>query len=442
MLKSLSINNVGPFRHLEFRLDPRLNVITGDNGLGKSLLLDLAFWAECGLWPRARATPSEPPPVKATIDWVLLGDDGKDAMRSAHYRPQVERWTRRTVEGEKRRRRPVVLYAMVDGGFAVFDQARAGEVMHEEDEDFKARRASLGNGYYILQSEDVFDGLKGEDGYVCNGLIRDWADWQYRRKVRFKALSKALKTLSADIGESIKPGRPRRVSSRDSRDIPWLEMPYGGIPITQASAAVRRILGLAYMLVWAWNEHIDACRLTDTPPTSELLLLFDEVECHLHPKWQRVVLPALIQTIGQLTNMKKPQIVAATHSPLVLASLEPLFSESEDQLLLLELGKKKRVTMRREPFVRRSRADIWLTSDMFGLKTPTSAPAEKAIGKARKLLQDRKKVSASTVKKVSSELRGVLSDTDPLLARMDALGNDSRKKGAKRAKPAVAKAVL
>ncbi len=59
MLKSLSIQNVGPMTDVAFDLDPRLNVITGDNGLGKSLLLDIAFWAECGLWPRARAVPAD-----------------------------------------------------------------------------------------------------------------------------------------------------------------------------------------------------------------------------------------------------------------------------------------------------------------------------------------------------------------------------------------------
>ncbi len=43
MLKRLSLNGVGPaetFGPVEFA--PRLNFITGDNGLGKSFLLDAA----------------------------------------------------------------------------------------------------------------------------------------------------------------------------------------------------------------------------------------------------------------------------------------------------------------------------------------------------------------------------------------------------------------
>lgn len=38
------MHNVGPAPEMEVELAPRLNLITGDNGLGKSFLLDVAFW--------------------------------------------------------------------------------------------------------------------------------------------------------------------------------------------------------------------------------------------------------------------------------------------------------------------------------------------------------------------------------------------------------------
>jgi DNA repair ATPase RecN len=39
MLEYLKLRNVGPAPELEMRFGPRLNLITGDNGLGKSFLL-------------------------------------------------------------------------------------------------------------------------------------------------------------------------------------------------------------------------------------------------------------------------------------------------------------------------------------------------------------------------------------------------------------------
>ena len=43
MLEKLHLKNVGPAPELEMEFAPRVNLITGDNGLGKSFLLDVAW---------------------------------------------------------------------------------------------------------------------------------------------------------------------------------------------------------------------------------------------------------------------------------------------------------------------------------------------------------------------------------------------------------------
>ncbi len=45
MIKSLSLSNVGPFKQMDLSFGSRLNVLTGDNGLGKSFFLDLIWFA-------------------------------------------------------------------------------------------------------------------------------------------------------------------------------------------------------------------------------------------------------------------------------------------------------------------------------------------------------------------------------------------------------------
>ena len=62
-----------------------------------------------------------------------------------------------------------------------------------------------------------------------------------------------------------------------------------------------RMLG-HYELVNGWNEQ-------------PAVLLIDEIENHLHPTWQRRVIPALLQHFPGL------QIFATTHSPFVVAGL-------------------------------------------------------------------------------------------------------------------------
>lgn len=43
MLRSPTLYNVGPAREMKAEFGPRVNLITGDNGLGKSFLLDMAW---------------------------------------------------------------------------------------------------------------------------------------------------------------------------------------------------------------------------------------------------------------------------------------------------------------------------------------------------------------------------------------------------------------
>ncbi|OSM02198.1 AAA family ATPase [Magnetofaba australis] len=52
MLTSLSLTNVGHVPFAEADFGEGLNILTGDNGLGKSFLLDIAWWALTRRWPQ------------------------------------------------------------------------------------------------------------------------------------------------------------------------------------------------------------------------------------------------------------------------------------------------------------------------------------------------------------------------------------------------------
>ena len=53
----------------------------------------------------------------------------------------------------------------------------------------------------------------------------------------------------------------------------------------------------------------------EDPVQAKAVFLLDEIECHLHPAWQRKILPAFQRLFP------KSQIFVATHSPFVIASL-------------------------------------------------------------------------------------------------------------------------
>ena len=98
-----------------------------------------------------------------------------------------------------------------------------------------------------------------------------------------------------------------------------------------------------YLIVWAWETHQNAAQLRGQPVTHRMILLIDELEAHLHPKWQRSILPALL-AVGDHLGMQIPvQYFLATHSPLALASVETQFDPAKDVLLSFKLDKNQKI---------------------------------------------------------------------------------------------------
>ncbi|MEZ5301580.1 MAG: AAA family ATPase [Verrucomicrobiales bacterium] len=85
---------------------------------------------------------------------------------------------------------------------------------------------------------------------------------------------------------------------------------------SEMSAGQRTMLALvadiAYRAAWL-NPHLGTSVLDETPG----VVLIDELDLHLHPKWQRRVCDDLRRTFP------KVQFIAASHSPFIIQSLQP-----------------------------------------------------------------------------------------------------------------------
>ena len=113
---------------MEMEFAPRLNLITGDNGLGKSFLLDVAWWSLTRKWPQdlnkklTSGYPARPTDVKkpASIEFRVTAKTERVTYESK-YVPRDESWLGKAG-------RPwnpgLVIYAHADGAFSVWDPAR------------------------------------------------------------------------------------------------------------------------------------------------------------------------------------------------------------------------------------------------------------------------------------------------------------------------------
>ncbi len=404
-LSTLTIEGVGPARKIRLDFAERVNLFTGDNGLGKSFLLECSYWALTGNWPGFQAYPRrDAGRDEPRIGFQIRGASGRTNQGESIYDWDLQSWTsqneRPTVPG-------LLIYARVDGAFAVWDPAR----------DYWANTGKPTTARPLVFSrEEVWEGIQdkfgGKTTYLSNGLISDWIVWQNSPdKEVFEILKRVLRRLSppdvtqGDLG-ILEPGKPTRVPG-DSRWIPTIRHSYGETPLVYASAGVRRIVALAYLIVWAWIEHKEQSNLVRRDPQNRMVILIDEIEAHLHPKWQRKILPALLDVQQDLAPNLQMQLLVATHSPLVMASSEPLFDVGKDKIFHLDLVRQNlfdaEVAVFESEFSLYGTADSWLRSDIFEMDQPRSEEAEKAIEDAKEL-QSRDEIAKDAIIEVSKRL--------------------------------------
>ena len=91
-------------------------------------------------------------------------------------------------------------------------------------------------------------------------------------------------------------------------------------PETHAMPALALSHGYQSTLAWIADLLGHVILVADEPVETEAiegLVLIDEIDLYLHPRWQAGLIPALRKTFPKL------QFVVTTHSPVALSSLEP-----------------------------------------------------------------------------------------------------------------------
>ena len=404
ILRHLESIGVGPVSVLAFTPGDRLNVITGDNGLGKTFLLDLAWWALTEDWAERRATPFGIKPYNRSLIRYLVAQSVENRPVTARYSYDDDDWY---LEDNRPATSGLVVYARVDGSFAIWDPVNRSlanpQSAHSRWPGMKFTR------------EEVWDGKPLQ----IEGLIRDWVKWQnspdrYPVYQTFQAVLERI--YPPDLGKLL-IGEPVRVPG-DSREIPALMHPYGKVPILFESAGLRRVITLAYLLAWVWEEHRIQASMRGKSEERQMVVLIDEVEAHLHPRWQRVILPALLGVSHKLSSEISAQWIISSHSPLVLASAESEWDLKSDRLFHLSLREDEdgEVDFRTIDFQRRGTVDSWLSSEVFEIEFPGSTGRERAIQEAIRV-QMLHKPEEMDVKAATANLVENLAPEDPFWVR-------------------------
>ena len=153
---------------------------------------------------------------------------------------------------------------------------------------------------------------------------------------------------------------------------------YGDIPLDGLSLGHRTVTAWIVDLAWRLVQHYP----DSTKPLAEpAVVLIDEIDLHLHPRWQRMIMQ---QFSDHFTNV---QFVATTHSPLMITSLSDV-----NVAVLRQTGGGDQVAIDNEPGVLEGWRFDHILVNLFELETARSLRVE-ALMKERERLCEKHPVT-------------------------------------------------
>jgi len=76
MIDYIALKHVGPASSMNVNFAPKLNILTGDNGLGKTFILDIAWFILTRTWPQLPALPHRGKDIQPEIEFRKVWKDG------------------------------------------------------------------------------------------------------------------------------------------------------------------------------------------------------------------------------------------------------------------------------------------------------------------------------------------------------------------------------
>jgi predicted ATP-binding protein involved in virulence len=165
--------------------------------------------------------------------------------------------------------------------------------------------------------------------------------------------------------------RDIKITTTNRKPSVLFKTPYGWVDLHNLSLGYKTIV--AWMVDFA-KGMFSKFPYSKNPLAEPAILLIDEIDLHLHPKFQRILIDFLSHTFP------KTQFIVTAHSPLIVQAA------FEANIVLLKKSGDS-IKVENDPdIVRNWRIDQVLTSDLFGLEGARPPEMEDKIQRRRRLL--------------------------------------------------------
>jgi predicted ATP-binding protein involved in virulence len=148
---------------------------------------------------------------------------------------------------------------------------------------------------------------------------------------------------------------------------------FGDVPLNDLSLGHRTVTAWIVDLAWRLVKHYPE----STKPLAEpAVVLIDEIDLHLHPRWQRMIMKQFSD------HFRNVQFVATTHSPLMITSMSDV-----NVAVLKQTGGGDQVAIENDPGVVEGWRFDQILVNLFGLETARSLRVEALMKEREKLFE-------------------------------------------------------
>ena len=426
-IHKLSVTNVGPFDDITFEFDSQINVFIGPNNTGKSSVLwtlgDVTVYPF--LFPNKMLHKGE----VSTFNIQYTDDSGSICHHEGRLPVSLgsDYWTPELANEHVGHLSKIGYSKFIPALRRSTDFISTGPTSSSQGVSYDEYQSLLN----YLRLTSTIDTMPSPD-VIDRQFLQSQEEPEFKKRLALLSMDPSLvsdetviqriidlhyySVVKSQIGFERIMGKICEVASAITVDFPvdfaGVEVDNRGffpqfgtidglVPLNTLSQGTQSIIQWLAHLVISYAEYYDnAADFADMPG----ILIIDEIDAHLHPSWQRQIIPALI------SHFPKLQIFCSTHSPLMVAGLKA------KQVQLLQRNENNRV------IVSRNEENIfgWTVDEILrhflGISDPTDIKAEERLVRLQslKLRQNLTSEEASELKElrrsVSQDLiRGPMS---------------------------------
>ena len=395
-LKRLELTNFRVFEQATFDFQPGMNLLVGINGAGKSSVLDA---------------------LRIILSKIRSGEEGSNFLfvhgdfTSGHYKltcelhftdgrsyriSQSRRATSTGPDAGSAEISPLILSDPTEMPLAIyFSPYRSLPIDREPRE--QAGPGSRAAAYAAALSPS-------------RGLpVEEFADWmlgqtRHSRENADPIATRRLKILRKAVALFLE-NDTRLEAIAGQNTIALLDKNENPLNINQLSEGERDLLALIFDLAYYLSR---ANPELDNPlQDGEGIVLIDELDLHLHPRWQRTIIEKLTTTFPNC------QFIATTHSPQIIGECDPaglILLTKEDGKVVVTQGGHQGFGL----------DSGWILEHLMGT-APRNVSVQKRINRVEDAIEEG---NLSLARKHLADLRQTLHGDDGEVVRLEASINN------------------